>query len=229
MLDPQIRIIRKMIEPIYFSKARQEMVDSQIINRGISDERVLNVFRKIPRHFFVQESDKDNAYSDHPLPIGQGQTISQPYIVALMTSLLDLTGDEKVLEIGTGSGYQTAIMASLAKEVHSIERIKRLSQFAEDNLRELCLENVYLHVGDGSLGWPDAAPYDRILITAAAPGISDDLLNQLNVNGRIVSPLGGRWRQDLEVWVKEKNGIKKEKILPVVFVPLRGVHGWQDL
>ena len=218
-----------MIEPLPYFRARQEMVNLQIISRGINDERVLNVFRKIPRHFFVQEPYKDDAYSDHPLPIGRGQTISQPYIVALMTSLLDLTGDEKVMEIGTGSGYQTAILASLAKEVHSIERIKQLSQFAEENLRELCLENVYLHVGDGSLGWPDAAPYDRILITAAAPGISDDLLNQLNVNGKIVCPLGGRWRQDIEVWVKEKTGIKKEKILPVVFVPLRGAHGWQDL
>ena len=229
MQDPRFRIIRMMIEKIFFSEARQEMVDSQIINRGISDERVLNVFRKIPRHFFVQESDKDDAYSDHPLPIGQGQTISQPYIVALMTSLLDLTGTEKVLEVGTGSGYQTAILANLAKEIHSIERIKQLSQFAEDNMRKLCLENVYLHVGDGSLGWPNAAPYDRILITAAAPGISDDLLNQLNDHGRIVSPLGGRSRQTLEVWIKEKKGIKKEKILPVVFVPLRGAHGWQDL
>lgn len=205
------------------------MVDSQIINRGISDERVLNVIRDVPRHIFVQESDINNAYSDHPLPIGQGQTISQPYIVALMTSLLNLTGDEKVLEIGTGSGYQTAILASLAKEVHSIERIEPLLHFAENNLHKLGLKNIHLHIGDGSLGWPDAAPYDRILITAAAPEISKDLLRQLNITGRIVCPLGGRWRQTLEVWVKEKKGLKKEKILPVVFVPLRGAHGWQDL
>jgi len=212
-----------------FSQDRCEMVETQIINRGIVDERVIDAFRNVPRHLFVRESDIKNAYSDHPLPIGQGQTISQPYIVALMTSHLDLTGKEKVLEIGTGSGYQTAILARLAKEIHSIERIELLYEFAKNNLREAGIMNVHLHVGDGSLGWSNTAPYDRILITAAAPEISKELLSQLNINGRIVCPLGGRWRQTLEVWVKEKKGIKKEKILPVVFVPLRGAHGWQDL
>lgn len=218
----------KMVDLQSFSKARSEMVASQIKSRGINNERVLQAFRMIPRHLFVPEEYQTNAYADHPLPIGNGQTISQPYIVALMTSHLNLTGDEKVLEIGTGSGYQTAILANLAEEVHSVERISQLSDLAERNLRVLEMDNIYLHVGDGSLGWADAAPYDRILITAAAPEIPEIILKQLKVSGRIVSPVGGRWRQMLEVWVKEKNRIKKEQILPVVFVPLRGAHGWQD-
>ena len=217
-----------MIDLQSFSKDRLEMVESQIKRRGINNERVLQAFRTIPRHLFVADNYKADAYADHPLPIGNGQTISQPYIVALMTSNLKLTGNEKVLEIGTGSGYQTAILANLVKEVHSIERISQLSDLAERNLRVLGMDNIYLHVGDGSLGWPDTAPYDCILITAAAPEIPEIILEQLKVNGRIVGPVGGRWRQMLEVWVKEKKRINKEQILPVVFVPLRGAHGWQD-
>ena len=218
----------KMVDLQSFIKARSEMVESQIKRRGINNERVLQAFRTIPRHLFVPEEYQTGAYADHPLPIGNEQTISQPYIVALMTSHLNLTGDEKVLEIGTGSGYQTAILANLAKEVHSVERISQLSDLAKRNLRVLEMDNIYLHVGDGSLGWADAAPYDRILITAAAPEIPEIILEQLKVSGRIVGPVGGRWQQMLEVWVKEKKRIKKEQILPVVFVPLRGAHGWQD-
>ena len=217
-----------MIDLQSFSKDRLDMVESQIKRRGINNERVLQAFRTIPRHLFVPEIYQADAYADHPLPIGNGQTISQPYIVALMTSTLKLMGNEKVLEIGTGSGYQTAILANLAKEVHSVERISQLSDLAERNLRVLGMDNIYLHVGDGSLGWPDTAPYDRILITAAAPEIPEIILKQLKVNGLVVGPVGGRWRQMLEVWVKEKKRIKKEQILPVVFVPLRGAHGWQD-
>ncbi len=217
-----------MVDLQSFIKARSEMVESQIKRRGINNERVLQAFRTIPRHLFVPEEYQTGAYADHPLPIGNEQTISQPYIVALMTSHLNLTGDEKVLEIGTGSGYQTAILANLAKEVHSVERISQLSDLAKRNLRVLEMDNIYLHVGDGSLGWADAAPYDRILITAAAPEIPEIILEQLKVSGRIVGPVGGRWQQMLEVWVKEKKRIKKEQILPVVFVPLRGAHGWQD-
>lgn len=220
--------MKKMIDLQSFLKDRLEMVESQIKLRGINNERVLQAFRTIPRHLFVPENYKADAYADHPLPIGNGQTISQPYIVALMTSNLKLTGNEKVLEIGTGSGYQTAILANLVKEVHSIERISQLSDLAERNLRVLGMDNIYLHVGDGSLGWSDNAPYDRILITAAAPEIPEIILEQLKDNGRIVGPVGGRWRQMLEVWVKEKKRINKEQILPVVFVPLRGAHGWQD-
>jgi len=204
------------------------MVEIQIKRRGINNARVLNAFQTVPRHLFVPEEYQADAYADHPLPIGNGQTISQPYIVALMTASLELTGAEVVLEIGTGSGYQTAILAALAKEVHSVERISQLSERAAHNLRSLEMNNVFLHVGDGSLGWPDDAPYDRILITAAAPEIPKTMIDQLKTNGRIVGPIGGRWRQMLEVWVKEKKRIKKEQILPVVFVPLRGTHGWQD-
>lgn len=211
-----------------FSEKRNEMVETQIINRGIEDKRVIKAFKYVPRHLFVRKLDIEKAYSDHPLPIGNDQTISQPYIVALMTSHLSLTGKEKVLEVGTGSGYQSAILASLAKEIHSIEKIEPLYQFAKSNLHKAGIKNVNLHIGDGSLGWPPASPYDRILITAAAPEIPKELLDQLDTNGRIVCPIGGRWRQTLEVWVKEEHGIKKEKILPVIFVPLRGVRGWQD-
>ena len=220
--------MKKMVDLQGLSKDRSEMVELQIKRRGINNERVLQAFRSVPRHLFVPERYQTDAYADHPLPIGNGQTISQPYIVALMTSILKLTGNEKVLEIGTGSGYQTAILANLAREVHSVERISQLSDLAERNLRVFGMDNIHLHVGDGSLGWPDAAPYDCVLITAAAPEIPEIILEQLKVSGRIVGPVGGRWRQMLEVWVKEKKRIKKEQILPVVFVPLRGAHGWQD-
>jgi len=220
--------MKKMLDLKSFLKARSEMVELQIKRRGINNARVLQAFRTVPRHLFVPEEYQASAYADHPLPIGNEQTISQPYFVALMTAGLELTGDEVVLEIGTGSGYQTAILANLVKEVHSVERISQLSELAERNLRALEIENIYLHVGDGSLGWPEDAPYDRILITAAAPLIPKIILDQLKINGRIVAPIGGRWRQMLEVWVKEKKQIKKEQILPVVFVPLRGAHGWQD-
>ena len=204
------------------------MVERQIKRRGINNKRVLQAFLTIPRHLFVPEDLQADAYADHPLPIGNSQTISQPYIVAVMTSALELTGNEKVLEVGTGSGFQTAILANLAKEVHSVERISKLSDLAERNLRKLGMDNIYLHVGDGSLGWSENAPYDRILITAAAPKIPEMLIKQLKNKGRIVCPVGGRWQQMLEVWVKEKKRIKKEQILPVVFVPLLGKYGWQD-
>jgi len=220
--------MKKMVDLQFFSNARSEMIESQIKRRGINNERVLWALQTVPRHLFVPEEYQNDAYADHPLPIGNGQTISQPYIVALMTSCLKLKGDEKVLEIGTGSGYQTAILAHLAKEVHSVEWISQLSDLAERNLRALKLDNIYLHVGDGSLGWIDDAPYDCILITAAAPEIPEIILEQLKANGCVVGPVGGRWQQMLEVCIKDKKGIKKEKILPVVFVPLRGVHGWQD-
>ena len=211
-----------------FLIARKRMVETQIKQRGIHDERVLKAFLEIPRHYFVPEKSFSEAYSDHPLPIGSAQTISQPYIVALMTTQLDLNGEEKVLEIGTGSGYQTALLAILAKEVYSVELIPELSEFASKNLEKLNLNNVHLRVGDGSLGNPDHAPYDRIIITAAAPEIPALILKQLGSPGRLVAPVGGRWRQILEVWKKEESGVETEKILPVVFVPLKGAHGWQE-
>lgn len=209
-------------------KKRIAMVENQISSRGITDERILNVMRQIPRHLFVQDDDQDDAYTDHPLPIGNNQTISQPYIVALMTSLMDLSGSEKILEIGTGSGYQTAVLSRLAREVYSVELIKTLSERAAGRLDLLGLENVRLHVGDGSSGWEKYQPYDRIMITAATPDISKNVLEQVRVNGKIVAPIGERWNQTLEVWERKEDGFVKEKILPVVFVPLKGRFGWQD-
>lgn len=209
--------------------ARRRMVNDQIIARGIRDARVLDAFYEVPRHLFVAKDLRNDAYSDHPLPIGQGQTISQPYIVALMTSQLDLKGTEKVLEIGTGSGYQAAILAILAGEVHTIERIETLAFMARKNLDENNIRNVFIHVGDGSLGWPDTAPYDAILVTAASPEVPPALLDQLKVGGKLVIPVGARWRQMLQLWEKKtKKKTVKSEILPVVFVPLKGKFGWQE-
>lgn len=212
-----------------YIEARQRMVKNQIAARGIKDARVLDAFREIPRHLFVKKELQDNAYEDHPLPIGQGQTISQPYIVALMTSQLGLKGTEKILEIGSGSGYQAAILATLAKEVHSVERIKKLALSARNNLEKCGLRNVFIHIGDGSIGWSNNAPYDAILVTAASPDVPAALIDQLKIGGKLIIPVGVRWRQMLQLWEKksEKRTVKKE-ILPVVFVPLRGKFGWQD-
>ena len=214
-------------DPFYHN--RQRMVDEQIARRGVSDARVLKAMRDLPRHHFVDPELHDEAYADHPLPIGAGQTISQPYIVALMTACLDLMGDEKVLEIGTGSGYQAALLGKLAREVHTVELVPRLAEKARGILEGLGIRNVHVHVGDGSLGWPEEAPYDRIIATAAAPRVPDAYLEQLKEEGKMVIPVGARWRQMLELWTRKgKEGIKEE-ILPVVFVPLLGAEGWQDL
>ena len=211
-----------------FSQARKAMVENQILSRGITDSRVLAAMRAVPRHEFVPDQFFDEAYEDHPLPVGEGQTISQPYIVAFMTSHLELTGNEKVLEIGTGSGYQAAILARLAKEVHTVERIPKLATKAEAILKRLGLKNVTVHVGDGSLGWPEAAPYDRIIVTAAAPSVPAELTDQLKTGGRLIIPVGERWHQVLVEWEKTESGLEKKEILPVVFVPLLGQKGWQD-
>ncbi len=211
-----------------FREKRSAMVNDQIIRRGIIDARVVKAFKDIPRHVFVADEHKEDAYTDRPLPIGNGQTISQPYIVALMSSLLNLEGDEKVLEIGTGSGYQTAILAELAKTVYSVEFIRELSERAAKRFDMLEIENVYLRVGDGSVGWKANQPYDRVIITAAAPKLSDQIKEQVKIGGKIVAPIGERWNQTLEVWRRDDSGFFKEKILPVVFVPLKGRFGWQD-
>ena len=211
-----------------FAIRRNKMVQEQILQRGIEDVRLLQAFREIPRHAFVPEDCVDQAYYDHPLPIGNGQTISQPYIVALMTHCLKLSGKEKVLEIGTGSGYQTAILAALAEEIYTVELIAELSKRAARTLDSLGLRNTHLFEGDGSSGLREHQPYDRIIITAAVPSLSDEIKDQLNEGGKIVAPIGDRWRQQLEVWKRKKTGFVKETILPVVFVPLRGKYGWQD-
>ena len=220
--------MKLMQEENSFTNARRYMIEEQIIARGIKSPCVLTAFNEVPRHEFVYANQKEDAYTDYPLPIGYGQTISQPYIVALMTDLLDLEGCEKVLEIGTGSGYQAAILSRLALEVHSVERIEKLALIAQKHLEKLKIENVYIHVGDGSRGWPDAAPYDRILVTAASPEVPQDLFDQLKPGGKLVIPVGPRWRQMLELWEKTLDKVVKKEILPVMFVPLKGEFGWQD-
>jgi protein-L-isoaspartate(D-aspartate) O-methyltransferase len=183
---------------------------------------------RIPRHRFVPPEYQHLAYADGPLPIGQGQTISQPYIVALMTQLLALEGTERVLEIGTGSAYQAAILGELAQEVHTIERHASLAQHAAGVLKELGIENVTVHTGDGSLGLPEHAPYGAILVTAAAPVVQQALLDQLTDGGRLVIPVGGMGGQMLERWQRRGNDFNQAVLVPVAFVPLRGKLGWRD-
>ncbi len=207
---------------------RKEMVDTQIVPRGIHTPSVLGAMRSVPRHLFLPPNMLPYAYSDGPLPIGCSQTISQPYIVALMTDLLHLEGNETVLEIGTGSGYQAAVLACLAKTVHTIERHAALAEEAAQRLAELGYDNVYVHTGDGTLGWPDAAPYASILVTAAAPHPPEPLLDQLADGGRLVIPVGSWGTQILQVWTKRKKKVEFEDVLAVAFVPLRGKHGWKD-
>ncbi len=209
-----------------FAEARKRMVEEQLKARGIRDQRVLRAMEAVPRHLFVRPEDQEWAYADGPLPIGYGQTISQPYIVARMTELLGLKGDEKVLEIGTGSGYQAAILAHLAREVHTVERIPELVEMARQRLTKLGLTNVHVHHGDGTLGWSEAAPYDAILVTAAAPKVPEPLLEQLAEGGRLVAPVGSRGLQYLERWIREGQTFHRERFEPVAFVPLIGSYGW---
>jgi protein-L-isoaspartate(D-aspartate) O-methyltransferase len=210
-----------------YSKEREMMVKQQIEGRGIHDPAVLAAMRSVPRHRFVPEEAQAYAYSDKPLRIPSGQTISQPYIVALMTDLLNLSGDEKVLDVGTGSGYQAAVLAELADFVHSIERHPELAEQAEARLKTLGYENVRVHVGDGSEGYAPAAPYDCILVAAAAPEVPQPLLDQLAPDGRLVVPVGSRFSQRLEVWDRKDEGYQKSSDIPVVFVPLIGKEGWE--
>lgn len=204
------------------------MVDTQLITRGISDPGVLEAMRKVPRHLFVDEALQSQAYNDNPLPIGDKQTISQPFIVALMTECLGLKGTEKVLEIGTGSGYQTAVLAELAERVLSIERIAALSQRARQILDICDYRNVVLKVGDGTLGWKDEAPFDAILVSAGAPKVPQPLVDQLAMGGRLVLPVGDRVSQDLLVVERTAEGIKKSHHGGCRFVNLVGKWGWRD-
>jgi protein-L-isoaspartate(D-aspartate) O-methyltransferase len=211
-----------------FVALRQAMIEGQLADRGIRDPRVLNAMLTVPRHLFVPQTERIYAYQDRPLPIGQNQTISQPYIVALMTELLLLQEGDKVLEIGTGSGYQATVLGQLAGEVHTIERHADLAALAESLLREIGADNVQVHIGDGSLGWPQSAPYDAILATASAPSAPQPLLEQLAVGGRLVLPVGGVRQQTLQRWVRNEDGFDHEDVTPVAFVPLIGEHGWSD-
>ena len=217
-----------MDEEAYYTRERLRMVAEQIQARHIYDERVLDAMRKVPRHRFVTPEHRHLAYADCPLPIGQSQTISQPYIVSLMTELLSLGGNEVILEIGTGSGYQAAVLSLLARQVYTIERHKRLAVQAAEVLAELGLTNVHVHIGDGTLGWPEHSPYDGVIATAAAPRVPKPLLEQLADGGRLVIPVGGRGGQYLERWVRQGEKFTHKQGVPVAFVPLVGEYGWGE-
>jgi protein-L-isoaspartate(D-aspartate) O-methyltransferase len=210
-----------------FALARRKMVKEQLVARRIKDKRILDAMGKVPRHLFVEEGLWHQAYGDFPLPIGQGQTISQPYIVALMTDALQLKGDEKVLEIGTGSGYQAAILAELTTRIFSIERISSMASKARKILDELGYANVLIRVSDGTYGWGDEAPFDTIMVTAGAPEIPPKLVEQLKVGGRLVIPVGDEYAQILLKVVKTETGYQEEDLGGVRFVKLVGDHGWK--
>jgi protein-L-isoaspartate(D-aspartate) O-methyltransferase len=211
-----------------FERERQRMVEEQIMGRGISDERVLKAMRTVPRHEFLPEAMRGNAYVDQALPLGEGQTMSQPYMVALMTELLKLGGTERVLEVGTGSGYQAAVLAELCEKVYTVERIKVLADKARATLDRLGYRSVALKVYDGTYGWKEMSPFDAIVVTAGAPHVPDALVDQLREGGRMVIPVGDRYGQRLIKMVKTTGGVITEQSVPCVFVPLIGNHGWKE-
>jgi protein-L-isoaspartate(D-aspartate) O-methyltransferase len=211
-----------------FEEARQQMVEHQLAQRGITDERVLQVMSEVPRHRFVPEDLWDMAYRDTPLPIGHDQTISQPYIVAYMTQMLHLTPDDRVLEVGTGSGYQAAILSRLSRQVYTIERVEELARRAEQIMQELGYNNLLVRVGDGGYGWPEAAPFDAIIVTAAAPEVPPPLIAQLNEGAPLISPIGPAGYQELVRLYRRGDRTQVEHLVPVAFVPLVGEHGWSE-
>lgn len=204
------------------------MVKDQLIARGIKDERVLQVMGKIPRHLFIEEALAGEAYNDHPVPIGEKQTISQPYIVALMTEALELKGDENTLEIGTGSGYQTAILAELSSRVYTVERIECLLVNARKILAHLGYDNILFKVFDGTIGWKEYAPFDTIMVAAGAPGVPKPLVDQLADDGRMIIPIGDRYSQELIKIVRRGKSLEQKNLGGCRFVNLIGIHGWQD-
>jgi len=208
--------------------AREKMMKNQIISRGITDPGVLEAMGKIQRHLFVEEALIGEAYNDHPLPVGYKQTISQPYIVALMTEALEMTGKEKTLEIGTGSGYQTAILAELSKTVYTIERIERLLEKSKMLLESLGYTNIFFKAFDGTLGWDEFAPYDAIIVTAGAPKIPQPLMDQMAEGGKLVIPIGNMYGQDLIKVTRTKNAFKEKNLGGSRFVDLIGAHGWEE-
>lgn len=214
--------------PYHYTSAREEMVKRQLVPRGISDKGVLEAMGRVPREAFVPEAMKANAYDDRPLPIGRDQTISQPYIVALMTQALELGGTEKVLEIGTGSGYQAAILAELCRTLYTVERIDVLLVKAKETLQGIGYDNIRFKIFDGTLGWPEHAPYDAVMVTAAAPRIPKPLLDQLREGGRGVLPVGDRFSQKLIKVTKDQKGFFEEDLGGVRFVRLAGEQGWQE-
>jgi len=218
--------MQKEQEDLY-RDARQVMVDTQLKRRGITDPRVLAAMAKVPRHHFVPMHLRDQAYGDYPLPIGEDQTISQPYIVALMTEAMELKGHEKVLELGAGSGFQAAVLAELADQVFTIERLPSLARAAEMALSELGYTNVHMRIADGTLGWTEEAPFDAILVTAGSPQIPPPLLEQLAMGGRLVIPVGDSYTQTLTRVRRTPEGLKHEYLGGCRFVKLIGKHGWE--
>lgn len=212
---------------VRYDVAREKMVREQLIARGICDERVLEAMRDVPRHRFVDSALADRAYGDYPLPIGSGQTISQPYIVALMTEALELKAQDTVLEIGTGSGYQAAVLAEIAEKVYTVERLKELEVRARKVLDELGYHNVATRIFDGTYGWKDRAPFDAIIVTAASPDIVDHLVDQLKVGGRMVIPVGSPMNQTLIKLVKTPTGTRTQNLTGCVFVKLIGAFGYE--
>lgn len=210
-----------------FAEPRRRMVETQLRPRGISDERVLAAMARVPRHLFVRGEGRA-AYEDTPLPIGSAQTISQPYMVAIMTQELGLRGHERMLEIGTGSGYQSAVLAEVCAQVYSVERIPELAEHASEVLAKLGYRNVEIVVGDGTLGLPEHAPYDGVMVTAATPGLAPPWIEQLAEGGRIVAPVGDRWSQTLVIATKEHGEVKQRNGGGCVFVPLIGRYGFQN-
>ena len=210
-----------------YEELRKLMIKTQLIPRGIKDKRVLEAMERVPRHLFVDSSNIASAYSDMALPIGEGQTISQPYMVAVMTELLELNGTQKVLEIGTGSGYQAAVLAELSQAVYTIERIASLAEKAKKRFQNLSYSNIHVKADDGTLGWPEEAPFDRIIITAGSPEIPTPLIEQLAEGGIIVLPVGDLYSQQLLKYRKRGGNPIIEYHTPCVFVPLIGQYGWK--
>jgi len=209
-----------------FLALRRGMVDRQLAGQGIRDSRVLEAIRSVPRHLFVPESVIPQAYEDHPVAIGQGQTISQPYIVARMTELLHLSGGERVLEIGSGSGYQTAVLKALQADVFTVERLPELSRLARENVERAGYSGVHYRIGDGSRGWPEEAPFDRVIVTAGAPTMPVSLVEQLREGGAMVIPVGGEEEQELLLVRRGQGRVTRERICACVFVKLWGDEGW---
>lgn len=211
-----------------YKRQREEMLKRQIVARGITDEKVISAMRNVPRHLFVSEALSDQAYGDFPLPIGEQQTISQPYIVAEMTQALELSKDDRVLEIGTGSGYQAAIIAQIAYRVYTIERIHSLLLKARSLFDGLLYHNIITRYSDGTTGWADESPFDAIIITAGAPKIPETLVNQLAMGGRMAIPVGDQYSQELIKLHRDKNGIQQTSLGGCRFVKLVGEHGWRE-
>lgn len=214
-----------MVDP--FEYQRRRMVEKHVVGRGVRDPRVIDVMRQVPRHLFLREHLRAQAYRDCALPIEQEQTISQPYVIARMIELLELEADHSVLEVGTGSGYQTVILAYLARRVYSLERIGELARKAIERVRLFQLDNVKIQAFDGTVGWSDVGPFDRIVVCASAPAVPQPLLDQLKVGGKLVIPEGARTHQHLVVYEKEAAGVSRRIGEKVAFVPLIGRHGWQ--